>query len=68
VIWGVVKQKAKSCEIPFLAPHDLRQDHGDRRNDHRMRRGNALVNNCNRYVPSVTRLCVSPGCVSGFRR
>jgi hypothetical protein len=25
VIWGVVKQKAKSCEIPFLAPHDLRR-------------------------------------------
>ena len=25
VIWGVVKQKAKSCEIPSLAPHDLRR-------------------------------------------
>ena len=24
VIWGVVKQKAKECEIPSLAPHDLR--------------------------------------------
>jgi integrase len=25
VIWDVVKQKAKSCEIPSLAPHDLRR-------------------------------------------
>jgi integrase len=25
VIWGVVKQKAKACEIPSLAPHDLRR-------------------------------------------
>ena len=25
VIWGVVKQKARSCEIPSLAPHDLRR-------------------------------------------
>jgi site-specific recombinase XerD len=25
VIWGVVKQKAKCCEIPALAPHDLRR-------------------------------------------
>jgi hypothetical protein len=25
VIWGVVKQKAKACEIPALAPHDLRR-------------------------------------------
>jgi hypothetical protein len=25
VIWGIVKQKAKSCEIPSLAPHDLRR-------------------------------------------
>jgi integrase len=25
VIWGVVKEKAKSCEIPSLAPHDLRR-------------------------------------------
>jgi integrase len=25
VIWGVVKQKTKSCEIPSLAPHDLRR-------------------------------------------
>ena len=25
VIWGVVKQKAKSCEIPSLALHDLRR-------------------------------------------
>jgi integrase len=25
VIWGVVKQKAKDCEIQFLAPHDLRR-------------------------------------------
>jgi site-specific recombinase XerD len=25
VIWGVVKQKAKDCEIPSLAPHDLRR-------------------------------------------
>jgi site-specific recombinase XerD len=25
VIWGVVKQKAKVCEIPALAPHDLRR-------------------------------------------
>jgi integrase len=25
VIWGVVKQKAKDCEIPCLAPHDLRR-------------------------------------------
>lgn len=24
VIWGVVKEKAKDCEIPSLAPHDLR--------------------------------------------
>src|SRR5664280_1603392 len=24
VIWGVVKEKAKACEIPSLAPHDLR--------------------------------------------
>jgi len=24
VIWGVVKGKAKDCEIPALAPHDLR--------------------------------------------
>jgi integrase len=24
VIWGVVKQKAKGCEIPSFAPHDLR--------------------------------------------
>jgi integrase len=25
VIWGVVKRKAKDCEIPSLAPHDLRR-------------------------------------------
>jgi integrase len=25
VIWGVVKQKAKACEIPSLAPHALRR-------------------------------------------
>ena len=25
VIWGVVKQKALDCEIPSLAPHDLRR-------------------------------------------
>jgi integrase len=25
VIWGVVKQKAKCCNIPCLAPHDLRR-------------------------------------------
>jgi len=25
VIWGVVKEKAKVCEIPSLAPHDLRR-------------------------------------------
>jgi len=25
VIWGVVKQKAMACEIPYLAPHDLRR-------------------------------------------
>jgi integrase len=25
VIWGMVKQKAKDCEIPSLAPHDLRR-------------------------------------------
>lgn len=25
VIWGVVKEKAKACEIPSLAPHDLRR-------------------------------------------
>ena len=25
VIWGVVKDKAKICEIPDLAPHDLRR-------------------------------------------
>jgi integrase len=25
LIWGVVKQKAKDCEIPSLAPHDLRR-------------------------------------------
>jgi integrase len=25
VIWGVVKDKAKACEIPSLAPHDLRR-------------------------------------------
>jgi Phage integrase family len=25
VIWGVVKGKAKDCEIPALAPHDLRR-------------------------------------------
>jgi len=25
VIWGVVKKKAKDCEIPSLAPHDLRR-------------------------------------------
>jgi integrase len=25
VIWGVVKQKAKACEIPALAAHDLRR-------------------------------------------
>src|ERR1039457_1223162 len=25
VIWGVVKQKAKDCEIPSLAPHNLRR-------------------------------------------
>jgi integrase len=25
VIWGVVKQKAKDCEIPSLGPHDLRR-------------------------------------------
>jgi integrase len=25
VIWGVVKQKAKDCEIQSLAPHDLRR-------------------------------------------
>ena len=24
VIWGVVKEKAKACEIPSLAAHDLR--------------------------------------------
>src|SRR5208282_5458989 len=23
VVWGVVKQKAKACGIPCLAPHDL---------------------------------------------
>jgi integrase len=25
VIWGVVKEKARACEIPSLAPHDLRR-------------------------------------------
>jgi hypothetical protein len=25
VIWGVVKKKAKDCEIPSLATHDLRR-------------------------------------------
>jgi integrase len=25
VIWGVVKQKAEGCQIPSLAPHDLRR-------------------------------------------
>ncbi len=25
VIWGVVKKKAKECELPSLAPHDLRR-------------------------------------------
>ena len=25
VIWGVVKDKAKDCQIPSLAPHDLRR-------------------------------------------
>jgi integrase len=25
VIWGVVKDKAASCELPSLAPHDLRR-------------------------------------------
>ena len=25
VIWGLVKEKAKICEIPTLAPHDLRR-------------------------------------------
>ena len=25
VIWGVIKQKAKDCAIPSLAPHDLRR-------------------------------------------
>ncbi len=25
VIWGVVKQKARDCKIPSLAPHDLRR-------------------------------------------
>jgi site-specific recombinase XerD len=25
VIWGVVRQKAKDCEIQSLAPHDLRR-------------------------------------------
>src|SRR3984957_4636987 len=25
VIWGVVKQKAENCQIPALAPHDLRR-------------------------------------------
>jgi integrase len=25
VIWGVVRQKAKDCKIPSLAPHDLRR-------------------------------------------
>jgi integrase len=25
VIWGVVKQKAKGCQFPSLAPHDLRR-------------------------------------------
>lgn len=25
VIWGVVKEKARICEIPALAPHDLRR-------------------------------------------
>jgi len=25
VIWGVVKEKAKACEIQSLAPHDLRR-------------------------------------------
>jgi integrase len=25
VVWGVVKQKSKDCEIPSLAPHDLRR-------------------------------------------
>jgi hypothetical protein len=25
VIWGVVKEKAKICEISALAPHDLRR-------------------------------------------
>jgi hypothetical protein len=24
VIWSVVKDKAKACKIPSLAPHDLR--------------------------------------------
>jgi len=25
VIWGIVKQKAKDCDIPSLPPHDLRR-------------------------------------------
>jgi integrase len=25
VVWGVVKQKARACGIPCLAPHDLRR-------------------------------------------
>lgn len=25
VIWGAVKEKAKECELPSLAPHDLRR-------------------------------------------
>ncbi len=25
VVWGVVRQKARACEIPCLAPHDLRR-------------------------------------------
>ena len=25
VIWGLVKEKSKICEIPALAPHDLRR-------------------------------------------
>jgi integrase len=28
VIWGVVKQKAKACEIPSFAPRDLRRTSG----------------------------------------
>jgi hypothetical protein len=32
---------------------------GDRLNDHRMRKSNAEMNNCNGYVPSVTRLSVT---------